>query len=156
VQVEGFGATLHKVVTGSIEHENGMHEPIIDIDLSGLTFDATNRRLRGGTIHMRMADGSDRPLHVSVPTDTGFHLGAGLYFGYRGHHHGEFRGALHVDSDRIPDCSTAEQARELHQIRDTFVVVEDPVGGGTGRGNCQPIVAGPFDRWGLGADDSFW
>ena len=33
---------------------------------------------------------------------------------------------------------------------------DDPVGGGTGRGNCQPIVAGPFERWGLGADDSFW
>ncbi|MEY3361011.1 MAG: hypothetical protein RL531_730 [Actinomycetota bacterium] len=156
VQVEGFGSTLHKVVTGSIEHEHGLHEPILDIDLTGLAFDPSNRRLLGGTIRLRMADGSDRPLHVTVPCATGFHLGAGLYFGYRGHFHGEFRGALHVESERITDCSTPEQARELHQIRDTFVVVEDPVGGGVGRGNCQPIVAGPFDRYRLGAEDSFW
>ena len=61
-----------------------------------------------------------------------------------------------TQSERIADCSTPDQARELHQIRDTFVLVDDPVGGGSGRGNCQPIVAGPFERWGLGADDSFW
>lgn len=156
VQVEGFGSTLHKVVTGAIEHEHGLHEPILDIDLTGLSFDPENRRLLGGTIRLRMADGSDRPLHVTVPTQTGFHLGAGLYFGYRGHFHGEFRGPEHLESERIADCSSPEQARELHQIRDTFVVVDDPIGGGTGRGNCQPIVAGPFDRYGLGAEDSFW
>ncbi|MEY4010815.1 MAG: hypothetical protein RLZZ93_1508 [Actinomycetota bacterium] len=153
-----YGIFLHtvQVVTGAIEHEHGLHEPILDIDLSELSFDRVNRRLLGGTIHLRMADGSDRPLHITVPTSTGFHLGAGLYFGYRGHFHGEFRGPLHLESERIADCTTPEQARELHQIRDTFIVVDDPVGGGTGRGNCQPIVAGPFERWGLGADDSFW
>lgn len=156
VDVEGFGSTLHKVVTGAVEHEDGTQEPILDIDLDGLAFDPGNRRLLGGEILLRMGDGTIRPLHVTVPTSTGFHLGAGLYFGYGGHHHGEFRGELHLDSDRIADASDPAMARVLHQIRDTFVVVDDPVGGGTGRGNCQPIVAGPFERWGLGADDSFW
>ncbi|MFM7060403.1 MAG: hypothetical protein ACKOZL_04360 [Actinomycetes bacterium] len=156
VQVDGFGSNLHKVVTGAIEHEDGTAEPILDIDLSGLSFDPANRRLLGGEIHLRMADGSDRPLRVDVPTPTGFHLGAGLYFGYRGHYHGEFRGPLHLESERIADCSAPERARELHQIRDTFVVVDDPVGGGTGYGNCQPIVTGPSERFGLAAEDSFW
>jgi hypothetical protein len=91
-----------------------------------------------------------------VPTSTGFHLGAGLYFGYRGHHHGEYRGALHLDSDRIADASDPRVARDLHQIRDTFVRVEDPIGGGTGCGNCQPIAVGPWPQWELAAGDSFW
>jgi hypothetical protein len=126
------------------------------VDPAALRFDPRNRRLLGGTLLLTMADGSRRPLHLEVPTATGFHLGAGLYFGYHGHYHGEFRGALHVDSDRILDASDPDLARELHQIRDTFVTVDDPVGGGTGHGNCQPIAVGDWPQWGLGAADSFW
>ena len=70
-------------------------------------------------------------------SDTGFHLGAGLYFGFDGHHHGEWRGELHVDGERIADCSTPETARRLHQIRDTVIRVRDPVGGGDGVGNAS-------------------
>ena len=88
-------------------------------------------------------------------SDTGFHLGAGLYFGLDGHHHGEWRGDLHVDGEHIPDCADADTARRLHQIRDTVVHVVDPVGGGEGWGNCQPIITGGDDRLGLSADDSF-
>ena len=72
-----------------------------------------------------MEDGAVRRFELEVPTDTGFHLGAGLYFGWRGHHHGEWRGELHVDGERLADCRDAELARELHQIRDTFVHVRD-------------------------------
>jgi hypothetical protein len=43
----------------------------------------------------------------------------------------------------------------LHQIRDTVVHVVDPVGGGEGWGNCQPIITGGDDALGLSADDSF-
>ena len=88
-------------------------------------------------------------------SDTGFHLGAGLYFGFDGHHHGEWRGELHVDGERIDDCSTPENARRLHQIRDTVVRITDPVGGGVGWGNWQPIAAGELPELGLDADDSF-
>ncbi|MEN9595331.1 MAG: hypothetical protein RLY23_1814 [Actinomycetota bacterium] len=104
----------------------------------------------------RTNTGELRTFTLEVPTDTGFHLGAGLYFGWRGHHHGEFRGPLNVEGERIPDCREPEIARELHQIRDTFVIVDDPAGGGRGFGNCQPIVVGPFERWGLDAESSFW
>ena len=83
-----------------------------------------------------------RPLGVEVVSDTGFHLGAGLYFGFDGHFHGEWRGDLVVDGERIDDCSTPDTARRLHQIRDTVIHVTDPVGGGEGWGNMQPIITG--------------
>ena len=86
---------------------------------------------------------------------TGFHLGAGLYFGFDGHWHGEWRGRSHVDGEYIADCTTYEQARRLHQLRDCIVRVDDPVGGGTGVGNLQSIVAGPHPELGLDEQSSF-
>ncbi len=118
-------------------------------------YDPVNRRLRGGRITCTMADGSTCPLEVEVVSDTGFHLGAGLYFGFDSHYHGEWRGELEVDGERIADCSTAEQARRLHQIRDTVIHVIDPVGGGEGWGNCQPIITGEHPDLGLTGDSSF-
>jgi hypothetical protein len=92
---------------------------------------------------------------VDVLSDTGFHLGAGLYFGLDGHHHGDWRGALHVDGERVQDCSTPEASRRLHQIRDTVVRISDPVGGGVGWGNWQPIAAGAHPALGLDKESSF-
>lgn len=155
ITVEGFGALLHKTVTGGIEHPDGRVEPFLDLDLQ-LEFHPVHRRLQGGTVVARMSDGSLRPFNFHVPTATGFHLGAGLYFGWQGHHHGEFRGELHLDSERIADCTAPDVFAALHQIRDTVVVVDDPVGGATGYGNCQPIVTGEQPARGLSADTSFW
>ena len=140
-----------KTVTAGIEHPDGSVEEIHDLR-PDLRFDPDNRRLLGGTVTAVMPDGSERPFHLEVMGDTGVQLGAGLYFGLDGHHHGEWRGELHTDGERIEDCRTPEQARRLHQIRDTAVRVVDPVGGGTGWGNCQPIAAGPWPELGL-ADD---
>ena len=86
--------------------------------------------------------------------DTGIQLGAGLYFGFDGHHHGEWRGEHHVDGEHIADCSNPATARRLHQIRDTVIRVTDPVGG-VGIGNCQPIITGGSPELGLDADSSF-
>jgi hypothetical protein len=104
------------------------------------------------------ADGTVRELSIEVVSDTGFHLGAGLYFGFDGHHHGEWRGDLHVEGERIPDCGDRAAAERLHQIRDTVVRVTDksPDGGGAvGYGNCQPIITGGAPELGLTADTSF-
>lgn len=143
-----------KHVMGGVEHPDGRMDRWADL-VPDLSFDPVNRRLRGGKLHATMADGSARPLQVEVLSDTGFHLGAGLYFGLDGRHHGEWRGELHVEGERIADCSTAEQARRLHQIRDTVIRVTDPVGGGVGWGNCQPIVTGADEALGLTAESSF-
>jgi hypothetical protein len=141
------------MVTARVEHPDGREEPIVDLEPQ-LRFDPRNRRLLGGRILGRMADGSERPLEIEVLGDTGVQLGAGLYFGLDGHHHGEWRGELHVEGEHVADCATPEQARRLHQIRDTAVGVHDPVGGGRGVGNCQPIASGPWPELGL-ADESW-
>jgi hypothetical protein len=148
-----FGAHGHKMVTAGVEHPDGRVDQIVDI-VPALRFDPANRRLLGGSLDCRMADGSARPLEIEVMGATGVQLGAGLYFGLDGHHHGEWRGDQHLDGERIADCSTPEAARRLHQIRDTAVRVHDPVGGAIGWGNCQPIAYGPWPELGL-ADESW-
>ncbi len=155
VVVEAFGSVVHKMVTGGVEHPDGRVEPFLDINLD-LEFHSLTRRLQGGSVHAKMIDGTDRPLSFSVPTDTGFHLGAGLYFGWNGHHHGEWRGELNIEGERITDCTSASVFQSLHQIRDTFVQVDDPIGGGRGYGNCQPIVTGAQPDRGLTLATSFW
>jgi hypothetical protein len=154
IQVEAPGL-LHKQCTGGFEHPDGRFDPIVDIKPE-VGFDPDNRRLRGGEVHFTMGDGSQRTIGIEVLGDTGFHLGAGLYFGWKGHHHGDWRGELVVEGERIVDCTDPALARELHQIRDTVIRVTDPAGGGTGWGNCQPIAVGEFTRWGLSSDTSFW
>ena len=152
--VHGPGFVHKQVVMGGVEHPDGRVERFVDLEPE-LAFDPHNRRLRGGVVHATTADGRRRTLGIEVVSDTGFHLGAGLYFGLDGHHHGEWRGDLLVEGEHVPDCSSPDAARRLHQIRDTVVHVTDPVGGGEGWGNCQPIITGGDDALGLSPDDSF-
>jgi hypothetical protein len=149
-EVPGFE---QKAVSARVEHPDEREEVIAEIEPE-LRFDPANRRLPGGRLACPMADGSPRPLEIRVLGDTGVHPGAGLYFGLDGHHHGEWRGELHLDGERIDDCTTPEMARRLHQIRDTAIEVRDPVGGGRGFGNCQPIASGPWPK--LGLADEAW
>jgi hypothetical protein len=114
-----------------------------------------NRRLLGAELACTMADGSSRPLTITPASDTGFHLGTGLYFGLDGHWHGEWRGELHVDGEHIPDCSDVETAHRIHQFRDCLIRVDDPVGGGTGFGNLQTLVVGADEAMGLTEEASF-
>ena len=139
---------------GGVEHADGTFERVVDITPE-LEYEPQNRRLRGGAVALTMADGSQRSLTVEVVSTTGFHLGTGLYFGFDGHHHGEWRGELHIDGERIADCSDPEAARRVHQIRDTVVRVVDPVGGGSGIGNWQPLITGAFPELGLDETSSF-
>jgi hypothetical protein len=154
VTAPGLGV-VHKIVMGGVEHPDGTYEPWLDL-APDLAYDPTNRRLRGGVIRATTADGVTRDLAIEALDDTGIQLGAGLYFGFDGHHHGEWRGEHHADGEHIGDCTTAENARRLHQIRDTVVRVSDPTGGGVGLGNCQPIITGGHPDLGLTPDDTFW
>jgi hypothetical protein len=140
--------------TAGIEHPDGTFERFTAVR-PDLRYDTTNRRLLGGTISATQADGTTREIGVEAVSDTGFHLGAGLYFGYAGHHHGEYRGELHTEGERIADCTVPAVARDLHQIRDTVVRVTDPLGGGVGVSNCQPIITGAWADLGLDADTSW-
>ncbi len=154
VTASGLGV-VHKIVMGGVEHPDGTHEPWLDL-APELVYDPANRRLRGGVLRATTGDGVTRELEIEVLDDTGIQLGAGLYFGFDGHHHGEWRGEHHVDGEHFADCANPESARRLHQIRDTVLRVTDPVGGGVGLGNCQPIITGGHPELGLAPDDTFW
>jgi hypothetical protein len=153
-QRHGIGGWERVELQGGIEHPDGRREPFVAV-MPRLEVRDDNRRLLGAELAFTMADGSARPLTVTPLGATGFHLGTGLYFGYDGHWHGEWRGDLHVDGEHIADCSESATARRVHQIRDCLVRVDDPVGGGTGVGNLQSIVAGPHPDLGLTAAASF-
>jgi hypothetical protein len=154
-QRHGIGGWQRVELQGGIEHPDGRREPFAAVVLRPEVDDA-NRRLRSVEIDATMADGSARPLRITALGDTGFHLGTGLYFGFDGHWHGEFRGDLHIDGERIEDCSDPDTARRIHQIRDNLVRIEDPVGGGVGVGNLQSIFAGPHPEIGLTEANSFF
>ncbi len=139
---------------GGVEHPNGRRDPFVAM-VPDLAFRDDNRRFEGGTVSMTMADGSARPLTLRPISDTGFHLGPGLYHGFDGQAHGQWRGPLHVGGEYLPDCSDPVTARRVHQHRDCVIRVDDPVGGGTGIGNLQSIVIGADAPMGLTAEASF-
>jgi hypothetical protein len=141
-------------VQGTIEHADGRVDGVVGIRPE-LEFDGANRRLRGGRLHLELGDGSGRTLAVGPAGDTGFHLGTGLYFGFDGHWHGQHRGPLAVDGERIAHCDDPAVARRIHQMRDCVVTVDDPVGGGTGVGNLQSLALGPHPEMGLSTESSF-
>ncbi|WP_067702436.1 hypothetical protein [Nocardia jejuensis] len=151
IQMDGY---FSKTVMGGVEHDHGWLQKWKDL-VPDLAFDPVNRRLRGGKILATTEDGAERVLTLEAVSDTGFHLGAGLYFGLDGQHHGSWRGpGEHVDGERIADCSTHDAARRLHQIRDTVVRVADSTGA-VGYGNCQPIITGGDASLGLSRESSF-
>ena len=88
-----------------------------------LKYDPVNRRLLGGKITFDCGWGQTRTLEIEPASDTGFHLGTGLYFGFKGHRHGQWHGPQHIDGERYADVSTRETAREVHQLRDCVIRV---------------------------------
>jgi hypothetical protein len=149
-----FGDWQRVELQGGVEHPDGRREPFLQI-LPHADVRDDNRRLVRATLECTMGDGTARPLELTAVSDTGFHLGAGLYFGFDGHWHGEWRGDLQVDGEYIADCADPAAAHRLHQMRDNIVRVEDPVGGGVGFGNIQSIFAGAHPDLGLTEDASF-
>lgn len=139
---------------GTVEEADGRVEPLAAMR-PALRFDPANRRLLGGVLHFVTVDARPRPVTVEPVSDTGFHLGLGLYFGLDGHHHGEWRGPHHVEGEHVADCTDATVARRIHQLRDTVVRVDDPVGGGRGWGNLQTTIVGAWPEEGLDEESSF-
>lgn len=148
VPIPGVPRTLH----GGVEHPDGTREPFAAMEPE-LRYDPVNRRLLGGRLHITMESGESRVLAIEVVSDTGFHLGAGLYFGLDGHYHGEWRGEYHEDGDYVADCADENNARRLHQIRDCLIRVTD--GDAVGYTNIQSVVNGEWPELGLRAENSF-
>ncbi len=120
-----------------------------------LRFNDANRRLTGGTLTLIDVDGSTRPLTIAPVGDTGFHLGTAGYFGWKGRLLGQWAGELVVDGEHVTGLDSPEVARQVHQLRDLLVKVEDPVGGGTGLGNIETLAVGGIPDLGLTLEASF-
>ena len=139
-------------IQGGVEHADGRCDLITGL-VPNLSFNPVNKRLLQGEFVFTMADGSTRPMTYSPVSNTGVHLGAGLYHGYEGQHTGMWRGQLHVEGDHYSDCSAPSAVAKLNQFRDCMIRVEDPVGGGVGWGNCQTFVMGKWPDFGLTGDE---
>jgi hypothetical protein len=132
---------VHRKVQGGFEYADGRRELIADVT-PDLHFNTDNSRLLGGVYNIRMTDGSERILELEAISDTGFHLGTGLYLGFDGRHHGSWRGPLHLDGEYFDNCADPKTAERINQFRDCVVLVHDPATGATGWGNCQTFVRG--------------
>lgn len=139
---------------GSIERPSGRRIPLRGL-VPDLRFEDANRRLVGGTLRLDLADGTTRTFEVRPVSDTGFHLGTGLYGGFDGHWQGEWRGELHVDGEHVADCHEPDVARRIHQHRDCIVRLDDADTGDWGVGSMQSIIAGAHPDLGLTEEASF-
>ncbi len=139
-------------IQGGIEDDQG-----VELKVTGMTpmleFESPTKRLQRGEFLFLMADGSERPMRFETLSDTGFYLGAGGYHGGDNHHHGSWRGELHVDGDHAADASRPDVLQRYKQFRDCMIRVEDPVGGGIGWGNCQTYIHGPWPEFGLSGNE---
>jgi hypothetical protein len=142
-------------IQGGVEHPNGRKESFVALVVKDLEVDRINRRFLRAELMFVMADGSERPLSLKAVSETGFHLGAGLYFGLDGQWHGQWRGPLLVEGEHTGDCTLLENAQRFHQLRDCIVRVEDPVGGAIGWGNMESMFLGAHPDLGLSGESSF-
>jgi len=139
----------HERFQGAFEHPDGHRQMISSLEPE-IRFDPRNKRFLGGRFVFTMHDGSLRSLDVHPLSDTGFHLGTGLYHGgLDGKYHGSWRAALDVDGEYFDNCADPAVVERIHQFRDCMIGVEDPVGGGVGWGNCQTYVKGAWPAFGL-------
>jgi hypothetical protein len=120
-----------------------------------MNFDDGNRRFTHGTITLVDSDGTKRPITVTAAGPTGYHLGPAGYYGWNDWVYGEWVGDLRVEGNHVTDCDKPETARQVHQLRDLLVRVEDPVGGGVGLGDLETFALGAFPEMGLTAENSF-
>ena len=136
------------------QNADGTSERFASVE-QDLHFQDDNRRFTHGTITLIDSSGAKRPLTINAAGPTGFHLGTAGYYGWNDWVYGQWVGDLKVEGNHMTDCDDPKNARELHQLRDLLVRVEDPVGGGTGLGNAETFALGEFPDRGLTAENSF-
>lgn len=101
------------------------------------------------TFDCEMEDGTKRRFVVEPIGTAASCLGPGLYYGWNGHYHGEDRGRLAVDGERIDDIEEPEIQPQLHQLRQLLARVTDEATGETGWCGLQSEAVGRFPELGL-------
>ncbi|MXR37488.1 hypothetical protein [Craterilacuibacter sinensis] len=137
----------HELMQGQFEYPDGHCIAVVDNQPS-LSFHPVNRRFIEGRFALVLADGSRRTLSAHAISDTGFHLGGGLYHGFDGHYVGQWRGKLQVEGEYFADCRSEESVRRLNSFRDAMIVVHDSATGAQGWGNLQSWVQGNWSEAG--------
>jgi len=145
----GGSGFRHERFQGHFEFQDGSRQAISQLT-PRLQFDPINKRLLGGEWVLTLADGRVHRWQIKPVSQTGFHLGAGLYHGMDGKFHGQWRGRTHLEGEYFADCSLPESVARLNQFRDCVVQVHDEQTGATGWGNCQTYVQGVWPEMGLG------
>jgi hypothetical protein len=138
--------------SGFVNNPDGTQTPLLGMR-DELKYDPVNRRLLGGKITFDAGWGETRTLEVEPVSDTGFHLGTALYFGFKGRRHGQWQGAPYLDGERYSDVSDPATAHEVHQLRDCVVRIRE--GDAAGYGIFESMVIGEHPRYGLTRTSSF-
>jgi hypothetical protein len=115
-----------------------------------MRYDPHTRFVQGGEIHLRMDDGVERVIEVEVLGESGFFLKTAGYGSWKGHIHGSWMSALHLDGEHITDCWDDEHLGLLGQFRDTPIRVRE--GDAVGYGIMESIISGVWPEYGLTAE----
>ncbi|MGE3775037.1 MAG: hypothetical protein AB7I32_19085, partial [Gammaproteobacteria bacterium] len=128
--------------SGYRNHADGRQERIARVR-PHLRFDDDTRRLQGGHLFIDMLNGDTARIDIEVQGESGFYLGTALYLGFDGKKHGNWRGELDLDGERIADITAPEMRKRLATaVRDTIIKVRE--GEAEGYGLLEPIVLGDW------------
>ncbi len=134
-------------LSGSIETIDGAVDPLVTAQWIDTSIDDHNRRFLHGTLATTSASGAHNTWRFEASErGTGFHLGTGLYFGFNGAYHGQWRGDLQIDGERVDNCDDRAVAQRIHQLRDCIVHVSGD-DGSSGTGVMQTVVIGEFPKF---------
>jgi hypothetical protein len=100
-----------------------------------------------------MLSGEDRVVEVEVIGDSGFHLGPALYLGFDGKKHGNYRGKLNVEGEKIANTRDVATLPRIHQVRDNIIRVKE--GDAVGYGIIETILVGAWKEYGLNDEVSY-
>jgi hypothetical protein len=153
-EVHHYQQTVDEEVTyfsGFVNNADGTQVPLHGVR-DELKFDPVNRRLLGGKMIFDAGWGQTRTVEIEPLSDTGFHLGGALYFGYKGRRHGQWKGSPYLEGERYADTSTREAVEEIHQLRDCAIRIRE--GDAVGYGTFESMVIGEHPRYGLTRESS--
>jgi hypothetical protein len=115
-----------------------------------MQYDPHTRFIRKGELHLVMDTGQERLIEVEALGESGFFLKTAGYGAWKGHIHGSWMGALHLDGEHIADCWDDEHLGLLGQLRDRPIRVRE--GDAAGYGIMESIITGAWPELGLTAE----
>ena len=138
--------------SGYRNHADGRQERIARVRPM-LRYDNDTRRLLGGHLLIDMLNGETAKVEIEVMGESGFYLSTALYLGFDGKKHGNWRGELNLDGERIPDMTAPDIRKRLATaVRDTIVRVRE--GEAQGYGLFEPIVLGDWPEMNLSSSQT--